>query len=184
MRHTLILVRDTLLLFYSIVLAVAMVQCGLLSSLLNATQGVSFISSFVSGFFFTSVFTTAPAIAALGETSLTHAPIFVALFGAAGAVCGDYVLFSIVRDSASKHLMHLQHLRGTGRKLTHLLKRRAFRWFVYLLAGMIIASPLPDEIGLSLLGFAHVKTLRFLPLSFVCNFAGIYLLALGVRALA
>ncbi|MEK7557169.1 MAG: hypothetical protein AAB538_04290, partial [Patescibacteria group bacterium] len=50
----------------------------------------------------------------------------------------------------------------------------------YFLAGIIIASPLPDEIGIALLGFMKTRKKDFFLLSLVANFLGI--LAIGLVA--
>ena len=52
-----------------------------------------------------------------------------------------------------------------------------FRFMTPLLGVLIIASPLPDEIGLALLGFSRAKTFQILPIAFIMNFIGIYAIA-------
>ena len=51
-----------------------------------------------------------------------------------------------------------------------------------MLGGIIIASPFPDELGISLLGFSKMKTTAFIPVSLIFNFLGI--LAIGLIAKA
>jgi len=48
---------------------------------------------------------------------------------------------------------------------------------------LIIVSPLPDEIGLVMLGMSHLSLMRFVPLSFAANAGGIYLIALAAQRL-
>lgn len=59
--------KDASILALSILLAVMLVRSDALTHVLTATQGITFLSSFIAGFFFTSVFTTAPAAGALIE---------------------------------------------------------------------------------------------------------------------
>jgi len=54
---------------------------------------------------------------------------------------------------------------------------KAWKIFVAILAGLIIASPLPDEIGIALLGMIKYKTKYFLLYSFLLNFIGIFLIS-------
>ncbi len=176
--------RDIGIIVLSILVAVILVQSGILLHLLQSVEGYGFLSTFIVGLFFTSVFTTAPAIAALGEIALTHSLLFTAFFGALGAMCGDFLIFRFMRDKFSEHLSQIVEMRGIGRRMKHLFKLNFFHWLTLLLGGLIIASPLPDELGLSLLGFSKLKTSRFLPMSFAFNFIGIVLIGLAARALA
>ena len=60
-----------------------------------------------------------------------------------------------------------------------LFKLRSFRWLTFFAGGFIIASPLPDELGIALLGFSKLKTSLFVPLSFTFNFLGICLIGIA-----
>ncbi|MCI0558491.1 MAG: hypothetical protein MN733_08355 [Nitrososphaera sp.] len=175
--------KDIGILVLSILVAIVLVQTRVLAQILTATQGITFLSSFVAGIFFTSIFTTAPAIAALIEIAQTSSLVWVSFFGAFGAMCGDFLMFRFMRDRFSEHLLHTIHLQGARRRLKHFLKPRLFRRLTFVIGGLIIASPLPDELGLTLLGLSKTKTSWFLPLAFVCNFAGILLVGLVARAL-
>jgi hypothetical protein len=52
-----------------------------------------------------------------------------------------------------------------------------FRWIAFVLGAVIIASPLPDELGIAILGFARLGSNLFVPLSFVSNFLGLVAVA-------
>lgn len=175
-------IRDTGIIVLSILVAVVLIKTEVLQQLFISTQNINFLNSFISGFFFTSVFTTAPAIAALAEISQINSLWGTAFFGALGAMCGDFIIFSFLRDHFSNHLFEMTKMRGLGRRLKAHLKSRFFRWLTFLLGGLIIASPLPDELGLSILGFSKTKTTPFLVLSFVFNFIGILIVGLVARA--
>jgi hypothetical protein len=58
-----------------------------------------------------------------------------------------------------------------------------FRLVSLFVGGLIIASPLPDELGISVWGFSKLKTAWFIPLSFFCNFVGILLIGAVARAI-
>ena len=175
-RHV---VQDLLVLAASIAAAWGIVEFELVQALLAAMGDGTLIASFVAGMFFTSVVTTAPAIAVLGELSLQGNVLTVALLGGAGAVVGDYLIFAFVRDRISQDVAHLLSRSALGR-LYAIFHRPTFKWLLPFLGALIIASPLPDELGLALLGAARLKTRAFLPLSFAFNAAGI--LAIGLIA--
>lgn len=176
-KHNYFLAEDIFIIAISLLVAVVLVATGVLEQLLVSIQGFGLLSSFIAGLFFTSVFTTAPAIVALGEIAQVNALYTTAFFGALGAVVGDVIIFCFVRDRFSKHVMDLVKESGMRKRFKTLLRLRFFRWFTFLIGGLIIASPLPDELGISLLGFSKVRYSWFVPLSFVFNFLGI--LAIG-----
>jgi hypothetical protein len=172
------LLQDIAIIFLSILVAVILVKTEILTKILTSTKELELIGSFVAGMFFTSIFTTAPAIATLGEIAHMNSILFTALFGGMGAVVGDLIIFRFVRDKLSEHLIELIKHEGTRKRIGALFKLRSFRWLTALVGGLIIASPLPDELGIGLLGFSKMKTLRFIPLSFIFNFLGIFLIGL------
>ncbi|MEI6346206.1 MAG: hypothetical protein WCO79_03160 [bacterium] len=178
-----LLFHDFLVLAASIILAVVLVQTGILSQLLVSTGHGQFVGSFVAGLFFTSIFTTAPAIVALGQIASMNTIILTAFFGAIGATLGDIVIFRFVRDRFSEHLTEVILHNSTAKRVSTIFRRRSFRWFTFFVGGVIIASPLPDELGIGLLGMSHLKMRRFVPLSFVCNFIGIVLIGLAARVI-
>lgn len=178
-----LLFRDLAIVVLSICFAIALVATGALGYLFAVSKIAGWLGSFVAGLFFTSIFTTAPAIVALAESARATSVLHTALFGAVGAVLGDLVIFRFIRDHISAHLVALAgHSRGI-RRAKYLLRAKAFRWFTFLVAGLIIASPVPDEVGISLLGFTRLKTRFFIPLSFTFNFIGIYIIGTVARSI-
>ena len=174
------LLEDIAIIFLSIVLAVILVKTDALTKILTSSEELEIIGSFIAGFFFTSVLTTAPAIVTLGEIAQVNSVVSTAFFGAIGAMLGDLVIFRFIKDRLSDHLAEIVRHEGGGKRLKALFRIKLFRWLTFLAGGLILASPLPDELGISLLGLAHMKTSWFMPLSFAFNFIGI--LAIGLIA--
>ena len=172
------LFQDVAVILFSVLVALLIVRTDILSTILLSTKEFEFIGSFIAGIFFTSVFTTAPAIVVLGEIAHANTIIFTALFGAMGAVIGDFVIFLFIRDRFAEHLKELLKHRGVGKKIGALIKLKSFRWLSLFLGGLVIASPLPDELGITLWGGSKVKTSWFIPLSFAFNFIGILIIGL------
>lgn len=138
--------------------------------------------SLVAGVFFTSLITTAPAIAVLGELSIESNLFTIALVGALGAVAGDYLIFAFVRDRVSNDATYL--LRGPRfRRMFHVFSQPHFRRVLPFVGALIIASPFPDELGLVLLGFARIDRRYFFAISYSMNFFGILLIGLVARGL-
>ncbi|MFZ3020158.1 MAG: hypothetical protein WA051_01395 [Minisyncoccia bacterium] len=151
----------------------------LVRSFLN--DNTNAIGSFFAGIFFTSAFTLAPAAAILGVLVTKVSPWTVAVFGAMGAVVGDLIIFSFVKDKFADDLVHL--IGPNKKKFIHLIHMRLFRWLTPFIGALIIASPLPDEFGMFLLGISKTKTRYLIPISYVMNFIGIVAVAAVAGAL-
>ncbi len=177
------ILEDIGLVVLSVLVAIILVRTDILITLLATSAQMERLGSFIAGMFFTSVFTTAPAIATLSEIAQANSLFRTAFFGALGAVTGDLIIFRFVRDRFSEDITELiGHKRGRHR-FNALFKLRFFRWLTFLAGGLIIASPLPDELGIGLLGFSKMKTLLFIPLSFTFNFIGIIIIGIIARAM-
>ncbi|MBI5470326.1 hypothetical protein HY968_03365 [Candidatus Kaiserbacteria bacterium] len=175
-------VRDLVIVALSIVITLLLVRIGALQEFLSVAQEAAIIGSFVAGIFFTSVFTLAPAAIALAEISQHSAPLTVALWGGLGAACGDLVLFLFVRDVFSQDLSEALPLRRIRRFLSPLHYGSA-GWLLPFVGALIIASPLPDELGIGLMGLSKIRPLQFVIVSFIMNAIGIYAIALVARAI-
>ena len=173
---------DMVIIFFSILIAVILTGSNILTTFLVSTGHNGIIGSFIAGIFFTSIFTTAPSIVALAEIAHTHSLVLTALFGALGAVVGDLIIFRFVRDRISSHVIKIVEHRKIGKKVSAFLHLKMFRWMTFLIGGLIIASPLPDELGISILGLSKVKVSWFIGLSFVFNFIGIFIIGFAAQA--
>jgi hypothetical protein len=170
------LVRDLFIVAISIFIAVEILQLGIINSIVLTTGKLQYLSSFVAGLFFTSAFTLAPASVALAEIAKTTSPYVVALWGGLGAMIGDLIMFLFIRDSLAEDIsMLLKH--PYYKKITAIFRLRLFRRWVPFLGALVIASPLPDEIGLAMMGLSRVSLPLMLPITFVMNFLGILLVA-------
>lgn len=176
-------IHDIFIIALSVVVAILLVKTGALSQLLVLTKELELFGSFIAGMFFTSVFTTAPAIVTLGEIARVQSVLLTAIFGAIGSVVGDLIIFKFIRDKLSEHLAELLKHQKPTRRLRMLFKLRIFRWLTFMLGGMILASPFPDELAVSIFGFLHIETKWFIPISFVFNFIGILIIGLVANAL-
>jgi hypothetical protein len=181
--NTLLLVQDLLAITFSVLLAVYVGKAGILENFLAKANELEVIGAFIAGMFFTSMFTIAPAIVALGEISQNNSLVMTAVMGAAGAVLGDLVIFHFIRDRFSEHVMELANQNGIGKRIKKLFKNKILRRSSLVIGGLIIASPLPDELGIGILGASKMSPVLFALLSFGFNFIGIIVIGLTARAL-
>jgi hypothetical protein len=175
--HTKHFLKDALVLTVSIVFAVYLVKTGTVYSIIAALGELKYIGIFIAGMFFTSVFTTAPSIVVLGEFAHSVPLWQLALVGGAGAVVGDYIIFRFMKGHVSKDIEFLLSVQKRNR-LKHIFKTKLFRYFVPFIGALIIASPFPDEIGITLLGLSKMDEKVFFPISFTFNALGIVVIGL------
>ncbi len=160
----------------SVLIAWFLISSGALSHFLADTDTGRIFESFVVGIFFTSAFTLAPSAIFLGELSHHISPFTVALFGALGAMCGDLILFLYIRDRLADDIKAMFPKRAV-RHFLNSFHLGFWKWLAPVLGALIIASPLPDEFGLSLLGLSRTRLAVLMPVAFVMNFLGILLVA-------
>ena len=173
-RARLHLLKDLFFILTGAVIAIALAKSGWLDVILAFLGSVP-VASFIAGIFFTSAFTIAPSSVALSHLIESSSLLTVALWGALGALCGDLILFFFIRDRFAEDLQHslkpslLKHIMSSF----HL---GFMKWLAPILGAFIIASPLPDELGLTLMGLSRVRLAVLIPVSFIMNALGIYAL--------
>lgn len=148
-----------------------------LHTLLLHVGNLGYIGAFIGGMLFVSTFTVATGSLILFYLAETLSPVEIGLIAGAGAVAGDLIIFRFVKDDLVSELTDLYHHFG-GRHFSHLLHTPYFRWTLPVIGALIIASPLPDEVGVSLMGISKMSTLKFILISFLLNSAGIYIVIL------
>lgn len=173
------LIRDLYIISFSIITAVILVKTNAIINLINSTEEYKIIGSFIAGIFYTSIFTVAPASAAVIEMAQRTNPFLIAFIGGFGALLGDYIIFKYIRDNISGHISSI------AKKLRQesILESKIFSFSFALIGAVIVASPLPDEIGLALMGITKMRTLYFVPASYLLNSIGIFVLALIGKAI-
>ncbi len=139
-------------------------------------SSLGYLGSFISGVFFTYGFTAAPATAVFLILAKEQNIFLATIFGGLGALVGDLLIFKFIRFSLSNEIERL-----SKEKLVMKLNSRippVLRKYLFpTLAGIIIASPLPDEIGVSMLAsLKHISIKTFLAISFLLNSLGILII--------
>lgn len=145
----------------------------------NALLSLGYLGTFLSGVFFTYGFTAAPATAILLVLAKGQNVVVSGIIAGLGALLGDLIIFSFIRSSFSEEFRKLSKeriIRYTADGVPGVFKK----YLVPVIAGFIIASPLPDEIGVSLLAASGRISMRaFSAVSFLLNTSGIFVI-LGI----
>ena len=73
--------------------------------------------------------------------------------------------------------------RHKEKKVLTLFRSRWFDYILFAAGALIVLSPLPDELGLALMGVSQIRNVLFFPVSFALNFFSILILGLAARSL-
>ncbi len=173
-KHT---IRDILIIGVSILVTVLLAKSGLISYILGIEGFLKPVAILIGGALFTTVFTIAPASLGLIEIGQSTPAVVVALIGGLGAMVVDIIMASFVRKDIAKDLGAIRIKRFSLKwHFVSLFHFGFLKWLSFLLGLAVIASPLPDELGLFFIGISKVNP-KYLPLLFfVANFVGIYTL--------
>lgn len=161
---------------------------GTFDSIVHVLNTDGYVSMFIGGMLFSFGFTTPFAIGLFVAASPSVNPFLGALVGGMGAVLSDLTIFSVARFTMSEEL-HRLSLTRMWHRLTMYLHRDHFPMYVrragiWLTAGLIIASPLPDEIGVSMLsGITTLDKRRFALLCCTFNTLGVLFVLLTAQAI-
>lgn len=169
------LVRDMVMIAVGIVIAVILSKVGFIDFIVFSLRDYYILASFVAGIFFTSAFTLAPSSIALVHIAEQAPMPSVAIWGGLGAMFGDLLLFLYIRDRFADDLMNAMKP-STVKYILRSLHFGFLKWLSPILGAVIIASPLPDEFGVTLMGVSKIKVAVLMPVAFIGNVLGIYLL--------
>jgi hypothetical protein len=181
-KHYRHLIIDAVIIVISIVVTIILVKTKIIANLITSTNQLWWLDNFIAGIFFTSIFTSAPATAVLGTMAQTKPVVLTALIGGAGAALGDIIIFQFIKNKLAVDFLYIINT-SQSEKLISIFKLKHFRWFLAFLGALVIASPLPDEIGLMMMGLSKMRLALFLPLSFILNSLGILIIGWLARAI-
>ncbi|MDP2874371.1 MAG: hypothetical protein Q8N84_03725 [bacterium] len=167
--------RNLHLCFLGAALALVLSQIEPFRLWLMGLHSYGYLGVFLAGMLFVSTFTVALGATVLFYLAASLKPVEIALIAGFGAVLADYVIFRFVKNRLRDELLEIYKEVDRKNRLKKMFHSRFFSWSLPVMGAIIIASPLPDELGVGLLGFSEVKTSRFLLLSYLLNSTGIFL---------
>lgn len=136
---------------------------------------LGYFGAFVAGILFVSTFTFATGAIILLVLAESLSPLEIGLFAGLGAVTGDFVIFKYVKNDLAEELQEIYKIFDPRHHFRHVLHSKYFSWTLPVIGSVIIASPLPDELGVSLMGISKMSVPKFLIISFTLNALGIFL---------
>lgn len=164
--------KNTFLLIGSLVALYYIADTEVVHTLVGHLGTYGYAGAFVVGIFFVSTFTVVPAYVVLFHLAQVFDPFLVAIFAGAGGVLGDMLIFSFLRNGVFDELAPmLKKLKESY--LVSLFKTPYFAWLTPVIGAIVIASPLPDELGVGLMGLSRVGLWQFALITFALNVAGL-----------
>ncbi len=142
-------------------------------------ESLGYAGTFALGFFYPYGVTTPAAIAGFFLLGKTISPWLIALVGAAGALISDFLIFYFIRHKLLDHLDRFTkrfnvriHVAG------HMVQRHStLKHLVPIVAGMIVASPLPTEIAIGIFAAIKFEMKKFLLYAFLFHFVSILIVS-------
>lgn len=175
--RTKIVYPKLILLGACIVLAYVLFQTEGFQVLAEQLNHGGYVSIFLAGCLFAYGF-TAPFAVGFFFTLSDDVNLFLAApLAALGALFSDLLIFSWIHTSFKDEFERIKLtrvMRRVRQLFNHHLDLRLRKYFMWVVAGFIIGSPLPDEIGVSLVsGFTALDKRMFCLIDYSCNLVGI-----------
>lgn len=168
-----------------IVLFVSLLDSAFLAATFSFLEDFGYLGGLIAGVLSASFFTAVPAVVLVVDLATTTGldPLLLALTVGAGSAIGDMLLLLFFEERIFYELRPLfKKLR-----LSFLVqdKRRKRTSLPLLLSGAaIIVTPLPDEIGLGLLGISHFPKAFIFVICLALNTLGAALVIAAAQAIA
>jgi len=163
---------NTLAILFIFLLTIYLALSGLLQEFLLSLGKYGYIGGFISGMLFTYGITTPLAMAAFFILSKILDIWLLTFLGAIGGVITEYTIYRFARNEVGKTIKIYKNKKikfpEIKSKLIHKLSP--------LIAGIIIASPIPDELVAILFATEKYEIKKFLILTFIFKFIGIFVL--------
>ncbi len=168
-----------LLLVLSIILAYYLFSIPQVSDWFANLGSLSYIGVFIAGMLFAFGFSAAFAVGFF--LTLNPSNIFIAaIIAGFGALISDLIILNFIRISFQGEFNKLKKT-NTIKEISNTLNQGFLKktkiYLMYAFAGILIASPLPDEAGVTLLaGLTKIKQSAIAIIGFILNTLGILII--------
>lgn len=167
--------KNTFFLIISLIILFYIADSEVVTKLINQIGDWGYFGALLVGIFFVSVFTVAPSILVIYYLAEYLNPWEVAVFAGLGAVIGDLLIFKFLKNNLFAEwggLLKSHH----KLKINQIFSTPYFSWLLPIIGAIIIISPFPDELGISLMGLSRISKWQFAIISFILNAIGIFII--------
>lgn len=155
-----------------------------INNFVGRLEDLGYIGFFIAGMFFSFGFST-PFAVGFFIVSQPSNIILASIVGGLGSVVGDFIIFKSIRKSFLDELEKFERekpIAAIHKAVKNNFHIKMSAHLLYVFAGIIIASPLPDEIGVAMLATVkHIKARTLNILSFLLNSVGIFVILMLSR---
>jgi len=132
-------------------------------------ESFGYLGAVLAGFLFTSIFTAATSGLLIINFAQHLNPAYLIICAAFGALCSDLLIFYFVKDDVAEEITPVYEYFLAHGHLKKLIHTKYFSWTLPVIGALIMATPLPDELGVSLLGLSEMSFWKFFIISFLSH---------------
>lgn len=173
--------KKILLLLMSIIASYLIFSNPKVVEYISSLNSWGYLGVFIAGVFFAFGFTS-PISAGFFITLNPENILLAGILGGLGALISDMIIFKFIRFSFMDEFQRLKKtliIKKVSLLIDETFGHKIKIYIMYAFAGILIASPLPDEAGVIMLaGLTKIKANILAIISFVLNTAGILILLL------
>lgn len=140
------------------------------------------MGAFIAGLFYSYGFTGPISAGVFLSLDPSINILKAGLLGGFGALIADIIIFLFIKSIFMEEFELLKEekaITGISKFVNKITEKAKFvrHLIIYILASILLGSPLPDEAGIIILaGLTEIKPVPFILISFICNTAGILIL--------
>jgi hypothetical protein len=175
--------KHTTLAVLTLILFILLLDSALLAGVFAFLGDLGYLGGLLAGVLWVSFFTAVPAVVLVIELAGKLEPHWLALTVSTGATIGDWLILTTFEDGITKEWRPLTKRLGL-RKFMKFVRRKYTSWILFLVGAVIVATPFPDEVGISLMGVSHLKRSYIILMCFLLNAIGVLAIVLAVNAIA
>lgn len=173
--------KHTTRVIIALLVFILLLNTSIMTTAFGAVEAMGYVGIFLSGVMFVSLFTAIPAFLLLVSFGDFN-PLAIAVVAGLGSMIGDYLILRYAEEQVAYELKPIAFRFGIPQTIGYLQGKKSTLGLVRLLGALIIVSPLPDEIGIGLLGMGKLNRAAFLAICYTLNTIGILLVVLAARA--
>jgi hypothetical protein len=171
-----LVVQTGLYVFASLLVSILLISTGLFDVLVQSLHLGGYMGALLAGGMFVSIFTAAPAVVILLSLSETFPIVPLAIVAGIGAMIGDVIILSYMHRRGSFVDKRVFLEESTIGKIIISIRRSKYKFLLTVIGSIVILTPLPDELGLLLMGISKMKRSVALLITLILNTLGIFVL--------